>query len=127
MTSLFEQLGGAKALHAVVDAFYDRILADAELAPFFTDVEMPRQKAKQRAFLAWVLGGTDHYTGKDMREAHAHLLERGLNDDHVTGVINHLAGTLADRGVDAGSIGQVGELAESVRDDVLGRPKAADG
>lgn len=122
MTSLFEQLGGAPALHAAVDHFYDRILADDELAPFFDDVDMPQQKGKQRAFLAWVMGGTDKYTGQDMRAAHAHLLARGLDDRHVTGVIGHLAATLTQLGADPAAIEQVGQLAESVRDDVLGRP-----
>jgi hemoglobin len=36
MTSIYEQIGGAEALETVVDDFYDRVLADDELAGFFT-------------------------------------------------------------------------------------------
>ena len=55
-----------------------------------------------------------------MREGHAHLVERGLNGDHVDIVIEHLGGTLAELGVSDEKIARVAELANSVRSDVLG-------
>ena len=38
--SLYDRLGGEVALDAVVDEFYDRVLADEELRPYFADVSM---------------------------------------------------------------------------------------
>ena len=56
-----------------------------------------------------------------MREGHAHLVVRGLNDSHVDAVIENLAATLKELGVSDSDIADVGKLANSVRDDVLGR------
>lgn len=66
-------------------------------------------------------GGPNHYSGINMREGHAHLLKRGLNDIHVDIVIEHLGATLSELGVSTEDIQQVAAIANSVRDDVLGR------
>jgi hemoglobin len=121
MNDLFQRLGGAPAVEAAVDLFYRRMLADERVAHFFDDVDMEEQMAKQRAFLTMAFGGPHQYTGRDMRTSHAPLLQRGLADSHVDIVIEHLGATLKDLGVDVGTIGEVAAIAESVRDDVLGR------
>ncbi len=119
--SLYERLGGAPAFQAATDTFYRRMLSDERVSRFFDDVDMDGQIAKQRAFLTFVTGGPAEYTGKDMREAHASLLEKGLSDEHVDIVVEHLGGTLADMGAAKEDILEVAALAESVRADVLGR------
>jgi len=121
MPSLYEQLGGEPAISAAVDIFYRKMLADDRVARFFDDVDMDRQRAKQVGFLTMVTGGPNNYTGKDMREGHNHLLEKGLNDSHVDVVIEHLGATLKELGVGDEQIQQVADLANSVRDDVLSR------
>ena len=119
--SLYERLGGEPAFQAAVDDFYRRMLTDDRVSRFFDDVEMDGQIAKQKAFLTFVTGGPAEYTGKDMRAAHAPLLERGLASEHVDIVIEHLGQTLADLGAKPEDIGEVAALAESVRADVLGQ------
>ena len=56
-----------------------------------------------------------------MREGHAHLVEKGLNDTHVDVVIEHLGSTLKELGAADDDIAEVAALANSVRDDVLNR------
>lgn len=119
--TLYERLGGEPAFTAAVDDFYRRMLLDERVARFFESTDMDAQIAKQKAFLTFVTGGPAEYTGKDMRAAHAHLLEQGLADEHVDIVVEHLGGTLADLGASPSDIAEVAALAESVRDDVLGR------
>ncbi|QOV87498.1 group 1 truncated hemoglobin [Humisphaera borealis] len=121
-TSLFQQLGGTPAVEAAVDIFYRKVLSDDRISRFFDDVDMDRQAAKQKAFLTMVFGGPASYTGRDMRQGHAEMVKRGLNDGHVDAVIELLGQTLAELGVPAEKIGQVAAIAESVRDDVLNRP-----
>lgn len=60
-----------------------------------------------------------------MRRGHAHLVARGLNDAHFDAVVENLAATLWELGVAAADIGEVAKIAESVRDDVLGRETVA--
>lgn len=119
--TLFDQLGGAAAVDAAVDIFYRKVLSDDRVAHFFEDVDMDRQRGKQKAFLTMAFGGPHNYSGKDMRLGHAHLLKKGLNDSHVDAVIELLGATLSELGVPAPLIAQVAAIAESTRNDVLGR------
>ena len=121
MVSLYEELGGAPAIEAAVDIFYRKVLSDEHIARFFEGVDMERQAAKQKGFLTMVTGGPNNYTGKDMRVGHAHLLKLGLDDSHVDAVVGHLGDTLRELGVSDERIAQVAAIANSVRDDVLGR------
>lgn len=79
-TSLFERLGGKAAVEAAVDLFYQKVLADPGISHFFEGTDMRVQRGKQKAFLITVFGGPAIYTGKDLRRAHAPLVERGLTE-----------------------------------------------
>lgn len=119
--SLYEKLGGTAAVDAAVDIFYRKVLSDDRINAFFEGVDMDRQAAKQKAFLTFAFGGPHNYTGKDMRTAHAHLVQRGLNDTHFNAVAENLKTTLEELSVPADLIAQVLAIAESTRNDVLGR------
>lgn len=123
-TTLFERIGGTAAVKAAVDIFYDKVVADPRIAHFFEGVDMKAQRAKQLAFLIMAFGGPRAYSGVDMRRAHAQLVLNGLNDSHFDAVVENLAQTLVELGVGAAEIAEVGAIAESVRDDVLGREPA---
>jgi len=125
MVSLYDELGGAPAIEAAVDIFYRKVLSDDHISRFFEGVDMERQAAKQKGFLTMVTGGPNSYTGKDMRVGHAHLLKLGLDDSHVDAVVGHLGDTLRELGVNDERIAQVAAIANSVRDDVLGRSPQA--
>ena len=119
--SLYDDLGGARALGPVVDSFYQKVLADDRVNHFFDKTDMERQAKKQKAFLSFAFGGPNTYTGKKMSDAHVHLVERGLNDSHVDAIIELLGATLQEFDVPAEKIAEVAAVAESVRDQVLGR------
>lgn len=119
--SLYDDLGGAKALGPVVDSFYSKVLADERVNGFFDKTDMERQAKKQKAFLAFAFGGPNNYTGKSMKDGHAHLVERGLNDSHVDAIIEILGTTLKEFDVPQEKIAEAAAVAESVRDQVLGR------
>ena len=103
------------------DIFYRKVLADDRISSFFDGVDMEKQAAKQKAFLTMAFGGPNNYTGEDMRRGHAHLVERGLNDSHFDAVVENLGGTLAELGVSDDLIGEVAAIAETTRNDVLGK------
>lgn len=119
--SLFQRLGGQDAVNLAVDIFYRKMLMDERVSHFFDTVDMEKQILKQKGFLTMVFGGPNHYSGKSMREGHAHLIQRGLNDLHVDIVIEHLGATLKELGAAEADIKEVAAIANSVRDDVLGR------
>jgi hemoglobin len=119
--TLYEKIGGEPAVNAAVDIFYRKVLQDNRIKHFFEGVDMNKQAAKQKAFLAMAFGGPHNYSGADMRRGHAHLVAKGLNDSHFDAVMEHLGATLTELKVPGELIGQAAAIAESTRKDVLGK------
>lgn len=119
-TSLFEKIGGMPAVDAAVEIFYTKVMADESISHFFRWTHMKSQNAKQKAFLAYAFGAPLKYSGKNMRDAHAHLVEKGLTGKHFDAVMKHLTSTLFDLGVSDELIAEARKIAESTRVDVLG-------
>lgn len=121
-TTLYEQLGGEAAVNAAVDIFYRKVLEDYRINRFFDSKDMEKQVGKQKAFLTMAFGGPNNYNGRDMREAHAHLVKQlGLDDSHFDAVMEHLGATLQELNVPQDLIAQAAAIAESTRNDVLNR------
>jgi hemoglobin len=114
--TLYQELGGEPAVEAVVDEFYDRVLADESLAPFFEDVSMDRLRAHQVAFISAVTGGPDEYDGADMRAAHARL---DIEDRDFDAVAGHLADALRDCGAEEEQVETVLAEVEPLREPVV--------
>ncbi len=119
--SLYEKLGGEAAVDAAVDIFYRKVLADDRINHWFEGTDMDKQSAKQKAFLTYAFGGPNKYTGLDMRKGHAHLVEKGLGDSDFDAVVELLGETLKDLGISDDLIAEVAAVAETTRNDVLGR------
>jgi hemoglobin len=114
--NLYEQLGGKEGVETVVDEFYDRVLADEQLAGYFEDTELSDLKAHQRAFIGSVTGGPVEYTGEDMRTAHAHL---DLTPADFAAVAEHLDTALRSAGVADPDREAVLEAVAGLEDEVL--------
>jgi len=66
--SLYERIGGAAAVEAAVNLFYDKIMADSRVNYFFEKTDMSVQRNHQKSFLTLAFGGPVAYGGQDMRE-----------------------------------------------------------
>lgn len=119
--SIYDSIGGEPAVRAAVDDFYARVLADRQLAAFFTDTDLQRLKAHQRAFIAAAIGGPDIFAGRDMAAAHAGF---GIADSDFDAVVGHLVGTLTALGVPEDSIEQIGEAIAPLRGAIVTAPHA---
>jgi hemoglobin len=119
--SLFERLGGETAIEAAVVGFYERLMSDPTLAPFFDGLDMEAQIKKQIAFMTMAFAGPSRYTGRDLRTAHAKLVARGLSDSHFDAVQIHLRETLEELGIDGATVREVAGIVETTRRDVLGK------
>ena len=119
--SIYDSIGGAAAVRAAVDDFYDRVLADPELAPFFDGTDMQRLKAHQRSFIAAAIGGPEVFAGRDMASAHASL---GVSDAQFDAVVAHLVDTLTGLGVPQEVIGQIGAALAPLRASIVAAPTA---
>lgn len=119
--TLFNRLGGKAAVEAAVDIFYEKVLADENLKPFFANTEMTGQRAKQKAFMTYAFGGAPNYSGRSMRAAHADAVKDGLSDHHFDAVAGHLQSTLEQLAVPAELTAEVMALVGSTRGEVLNR------
>jgi len=103
-TSIYDRIGGQEALEVVVEDFYTRVLADEQLAGFFTGTNMARLKGKQVEFFSAALGGPQPYTGVPMKQVHQ---GRGITMRHFTLVAEHLQDALTAAGVPADVVEQI--------------------
>ena len=108
-TTLYEQIGGADSITRLVDVFYSRVLADAELKRFFHNVEMAKLRRMQVELFSAALGGPQRYSGRPLIQAHRRL-QIGLQD--YQRFTRHLFDTLDDAGFG---------LSEQERYEVIGR------
>jgi hemoglobin len=116
--SLFEQLGGAVAISAVVEDFYARVLADETLRPVFAEIDLDHLRRHQARFMSYALGGPNQYTGRNMRAAHAGL---GITEAQFGAVAGHLQASLAACSVPDHLIDQVIAHVAALKDQVVGR------
>lgn len=88
---LYAWIGGPDAFRTAVELFYERVVADPLLAPFFENVNMTELQTHQVAFLLYVLGGPSNYRGRTLASVHAQLPIKQIHFDALTG---HLRATL---------------------------------
>ncbi len=119
--SLFERIGGEYTINNVVDPFYEKVLSDDLLSPFFEGVCMNSQMAKMRIFLKAAFGGVSPSTIKNMKKAHTHLVDRGLSDRHIDRMICHMRASLLEVGVSGDLAQEAVDVVDGYRDEVLGR------
>jgi len=94
--NLYDEIGGAPAVQAAVDRFYERVTVDPVLEHFFQSMDIRGLKVHQVAFLTQAMGGPGNYSGRAMDRAHAHLR---IEQRHFDAVAGHLVGTLQDLSV----------------------------
>ncbi len=120
--TLFERIGGVPAIKAAVDQFYDRVLADPDLSPFFTDVNLRWLKGRQNAFFIQALGGPAVYKGRDMKAAHEHLPIRPSDFGKVAG---HLKDTLIALKVPTSLVNEVIGAVAPLAKQIVNTPETA--
>lgn len=89
--TLYDRIGGEKAVESLVTAFYDRVLADEELQRFFEHTGTDKLKRMQREFFAAALDGPVTYSGRPLSHVHH---GRGIKPRHLKRFLDHLLETL---------------------------------
>lgn len=119
--TLFDDIGGEESVNAAISIFYDRVLDDESLAPFFSNVDMATQSRKQAAFFSALLSGESQNIAKYMALAHEKPVAQGMTDAHFDRVAKHLQDTLNELKVPQHLVEQIMSAAASLRDPVMGR------
>jgi len=114
--TLYERLGGEEGIATIVRTFYDRVLNDPLLQPFFRHTDMNRQRRHQTQFLIYATGGAPRYTGATMKKAHAGL---GIRHQHFDAILHHLADALRHHHVEEEVIAEITKRLEPLRAEVV--------
>lgn len=119
-STLYERLGGREGIRAVVDDFYDRLLDDEELGPFFADADMEKLRRTQTDFLCEAAGGPETYDAAPVREAHLHV---PFTPDHIQRAVALLYQSLEEFDVPQEDADAVAGAITQFEDDLLARPE----
>jgi hemoglobin len=126
--SAFVAVGGARAVAAVVEEFYTRLLSSPQVAPYFEPLiragRMSTLKRHQVLMLTMSLGGPDRYSGQELQAAHGHL---GITDDAYRRVCLHLLTTLHDFNVPMDILVEVDLLLRDVHGLIVTGARSAEG
>jgi hemoglobin len=115
----YELIGGAPSVREVVDRFYVAVLDDADLKPYFADVDMPSLKRHMVALLSSVLGGPKPYEGRELADAHRGM---SITGEHYDKVGDHLVTVLRGQGADEEVVGHVVHTLGQVRGSIVEEP-----
>ena len=129
MDTLLARIGGADAVKAVVESFYDKVFADEQLMPFFANTDQAKQRNRQSKFLIQMMDGKAPNAADYMRTAHSaqrtahkkYVHEMNLSDKEFDIVAGHLVASLKEFNVPDDLIEETAGALESMRDPVLDR------
>lgn len=96
--TLYERLGGAAAVTAVVGNFLQTVGQDSRINTFFANTNLDNLKTQVVNQLGQATGGPQKYTGRDMKTAHAGL---GITMADFNAFVEDLTKTLTAAGVPA--------------------------
>ena len=122
MPSLYERLGGVYAIATVVDDFIDRIMDDPRLNAN-PKVDEAHHRVSRAGFkylvteqVCWATGGPQRYTGRSMRDSHAHL---DITPTEWEAFLDDFQQTLTRFGVPQAEQRELFAIVESTRGDIV--------
>jgi truncated hemoglobin YjbI len=119
--TLYETVGGRLKINAAVELFYQKVLADESLRPFFEKVGMNHLRERQSMFVSMLLGGRVVYSGKDIHAAHEQPRKMGMTEAHFDIFLKYFRESLEEVGVLPERLDKIIGLLQASRDAVLKR------
>jgi hemoglobin len=114
--TLYQRLGGAERIAAIVDDLVDRHAANPILGPRFRGKDLPNLKALATQFFCAGAGGPQRYEGRDMRAAHAGM---NANEQELVATIDDVVDAMNAHGVGQAEINEVVAILYSLKGEVL--------
>ena len=115
-TSLYERLGRAEGIVAIVDKAVDRHAANPLLAPRFSRTDLPRAKRLGALFFCMGAGGPQQYDGRDLRTAHAGM---NISEQELVAAIDDFVAAMQEQGVAPPEVNEVVGILYSLKGEVM--------
>lgn len=116
--TLYERLGGANRIAAVLDEVVDRHAANPKLAPRFRGKDLVRLKQLATQFFCAGAGGPQRYEGRDMVTTHAGM---NISEEELVAVMDDVVAAMNGHGVGAAEVNEVVAILYSLKGDVVHR------
>ena len=117
MQTLYEKIGGAETVDRLIVSFYQNVLSDPVLMPFFKNTSIEALTNMQKAFFSVALGGPVPETRISLLEAHR---DRGIESKHITRFGERLLETLLEIGIEEQDADEVYKRIAAYSNEVLG-------
>ena len=119
--TLFNRLGGKKAITRVVDDFVARCAADARISSYFAKTagdpkRLKEFKQKLADQICEASSGPCRYTGKDMKTAHAGM---GITGDAFNSLVEDLTESMVKLNVGPAEMGELLNVLAPMKGDVV--------
>lgn len=117
--SLYERLGSAAGITAIVDDVIAAHLANPIVGEHFRKVkDLDHAKRMARDFFCAGAGGPEKYTGKDMRTAHRGMK---ITPEEFLAVVDDIMGVLNFRGIDDATQRDVLGILNGFKGEIVGQ------
>jgi hemoglobin len=110
--SVYDRVGGFSAVRKVVSEFYDRVLEEESLAPFFSETDMATLIDHQTKFWSALMGGPASYSEQQLLKVHESM---GIRDRHFDRLAEIVVETLEDHDFDDENIDALVEKLNTYR------------
>lgn len=114
--TLYQRLGGAERIAALLDDVVDRHAVNPLLAPRFRNRDLPRIKRVATQFFCAGAGGPQVYEGRDMREVHAGM---NISEQEFMAATDDIVAAMNEQGVGQPEINEVVGILYSLKGEVL--------
>jgi hemoglobin len=119
--TLFDRLGGAAGIAAIVDSLVAAHMENPVIQPrFIAYLDTPERIAAIKGhvctFLEAGTGGPRAYTGRSMREAHRGM---NINETEFIAVVDDILAVLQKHGIDQSTQKDVLAIAYSLKDEIV--------
>jgi hemoglobin len=114
--SLYERLGQAAGIRAIVEDAVDRHAANPLLAPRFDGRDLARAKEMGTTFFCMGAGGPQTYAGRDLRTAHAGM---NISEQELVATIDDFVAAMQGHGVGPAEVNEVVGILFSLKGEVM--------
>jgi hemoglobin len=114
--TLYQRLGGAERIAAIIEDSIDRHAVNPILAPRFRGKDLPRLKQLGMQFFCAGAGGPQKYEGRDLRSAHAGM---NINEQELVAAIDDIVAALNGQDVAPSEVNEIVAILYSLKGDVV--------
>lgn len=115
-TTLYERLGGAKGIAAIVESTWANHISNPAIKNRYVNSDPEEVKRLVREFFCAGIGGPETYTGRDMLTTHTGM---NINDEEFNAVVDDVLAAMKSNDIDEPERNEVLAILWSMKGDIV--------